>query len=145
MLKFRLATPADTQALIRLNAAFNEVDDVSVEDVKKSLLTSAEVVVVAEADGTVVAFCCAQVHHSFCYPAPVAELTEMYVDEAHRRMGCASGMLHFLEAHLQSAYGVDEIHLLTGVTNLAAQSAYAKAGFAPKNETYMVKEVRPKR
>lgn len=145
MLKFRLASPADAQALIRLNAVFNEVDDISSEDVQNSLLTSPEIVVVAEADDEAVAFCCAQVHHSFCYPAPVAEVTEMYVDENHRRMGCASGMLRFLEEHLQSAYGADEIHLLTGMTNLAAQSAYKKAGFTVKNEVYMTKEVHPKR
>ena len=69
----------------------------------------------------------------------------MYVDEAHRRRGCAAGMLRFLEEHLQSAYGVDELHLLTGTTNHPAQSAYKKAGFIIKNEIYMAKEVRSKR
>lgn len=142
---YRLACPADAEALVRLNAAFNEVDNISPEDVRRSLMQSAEVVVVTEKEGSVVAFCCAQVHHSFCYPAPVAEVTEMYVDEAHRRLGIASGMLQFLEDHLQSTYGVDEIHLLTGTKNIAAQSAYAKAGFSVKNEVYMTKEVRAKR
>lgn len=142
---YRLACPADAEALVRLNAAFNEVDDVSPEAVRRSLAESAEVVVVAVEVNRPVAFCCAQVHASFCYRTPVAEVTEMYVDEAHRRMGAASGMLRFLEDHLQSAYGVDEIHLLTGTTNFAAQSAYKKAGFAPKNEIYMTKEVRAKR
>lgn len=144
-MQYRLACPADAEALVRLNAAFNEVDDVSLKDVRCSLAASPEVVVVAEADGIVIAFCCAQVHHSFCYTAPVAEVTEMYVDASHRRMGCASGMLAFLEAYLQSAYGVDEIHLLTGTQNLAAQSAYKKVGFTAKNEVYMEKEVRSKR
>ena len=138
---YRLARPDDAGALIRLNAAFNEVDDITPEDVRRSLMKSAEVVIVTEKEGNVVAFCCAQVHHSFCYPAPVAEITEMYVDEAHRRQGAASGMLHFLEDHLQTAYGVDEIHLLTGTHNHAAQSAYKMAGFTPKNEVYMTKEV----
>ena len=138
---YRLACPADAEALVRLNAAFNEVDDVSPEDVRRSLARAAEVVVVAEADGSVFAFCCAQVHHSFCYPAPVAEVTEMYVDAEHRCLGTASGMLRFLEEHLQSVHGVDEIHLLTGTENHAAQAAYAKAGFIRENEVYMVKEV----
>ena len=138
---YRLACPADAEALVRLNAAFNEVDGVSPEDVRKSLAASTEVVVVADADGAVAGFCCAQVHHSFCYPAPVAEVTEMYVDEAFRRQGCATGMLRFMEEHLQAAYGVDEIHLLTGTENHAAQAAYKKAGFAVKNEIYMTKEV----
>lgn len=144
-MQYRLAHPDDAEALVRLNAAFNEVDDVSPEDVRRSLVQSAEVVAVAEKDGSVVAFCCAQVHHSFCYTAPVAEITEMYVDAPHRHQGISSGMLRFLEEHLQSTFGVDEIHLLTGTTNFAAQSAYKKAGFAPKNEIYMTKEVRAKR
>ncbi len=144
-MNIRLACPADAEALVRLNAAFNEVDDVSVEDVRRSLAESAEIVVVAEINGTAVAFCCAQVHCSFCYKTPVAEVTEMYVDVAHRRSGIATGMLRFLEAHLQSAYGVDEMHLLTGTYNHAAQAAYQKAGFVMKNEAYMMKEVPGKR
>ncbi len=138
---YRLACPADAEALVRLNATFNEVDDISPEDVRRSLVTSAEVVVVADADGSIAGFCCAQVHHSFCYKTPVAEVTEMYVDSAFRQQGCAMGMLRFLEVHLQAAYSVDEIHLLTGTENTPAQSAYKKAGFAVKNEVYMVKEV----
>ena len=144
-MQFRLASPADAEALVRLNTAFNEVDDVTPEDVRRSLSHSAEVVVIAEADSMVVGFCCAQVHHSFCYRAPVAEVTEMYVDAAFRRKGCAQGLLAFLEEHLRSVHGVDELHLLTGTGNLPAQSAYKNAGFAVKNEVYMVKEVSAKR
>ena len=141
---YRLAAPADAEALALLNAAFNEVAR-SPEDVRRSLLAAPEVVVVAEVEGQVVAFCCAQVHHSFCYPAPVAEVTEMYVDAAYRRQGCAAGMLRFLEAHLSARYHVDELHLLTGTRNLPAQAAYKKAGFVPHEEAYMVKEVPPTR
>ena len=136
--------PNDAEALVRLNAAFNEVD-MAPEAVRHSLLTSPEIVILAEAAGDVVAFCCAQVHHSFCYPAPVAEVTEMYVDKAHRCQGCAAGMLRFLEEHLSTRYGVDELHLLTGTQNFPAQAAYKKAGFVIHHETYMAKEVLPTR
>ena len=119
--------------------------NVSAEDVRRSLTASPEIVVVAETGRDAVAFCCAQVHHSFCYAAPVAEVTEMYVAEPHRRRGLASGMLAFLETHLRSVYGADELHLLTGAENLAAQSAYKKAGFRMKNEAYMTKELPRKR
>ena len=145
MLTVHLASPADTEALVRLNAAFNEVDDVSPEDVRRSLLESPEVVAVADYNGEIAGFACAQVHHSFCYKTPVAELTEMYVAPAFRRRGCAAELLRCLEEHLQAAYGVDEFHLLTGTTNLPAQSAYRKAGFRVKNEVYMSKEVTRKR
>lgn len=135
----RLACPADAEALVRLNAAFNGVDDVSAVCVRSSLEASGEVVTVAVEDGAPVAFCCAQVHHSFCYPTPVAEVTEMYVDAAFRRQGIAQALLGFLEAHLRDQYDVDEIHLLTGTRNHAAQSAYRKVGFTIKDEVYMIK------
>ena len=140
-MKIRFACAADAEALIRLNSDFNEVDNITPEDVRRSLAHSAEVVVVAETGSAVVAFCCAQVHHSFCYRTPVAEVTEMYVDETHRRQGCATQMLAFLEEQLRSRYGVDELHLLTGTDNHAAQAAYQKAGFIRENEVYMMKEV----
>lgn len=141
----RMAGSQDAPALHRMNAAFNGDTGVSVEEIRRSLFTDAEIVVIAEAGCEPAGFCCAQVHHSFCYPAPVAEVTEMYVCEAFRRMGCAGAMLRFLEEHLQQTHGVDEMHLLTGMENLAAQHAYSKAGFAVKNECYLVKEVPPKR
>lgn len=140
-LTFRLARPEDASALTRLNAAFNGDTGVTPEDVRRSLLTRPEVVVIAEADGEAAGFCCAQVHHSFCYPAPVAEVTEMYVDERFRRRGCAAGMLAFLEEHLRAAHAVDELHLLTGTGNRAAQAAYRRAGFAAKDEQYMRKSL----
>ena len=122
-LTVRLANASDAEALRMLNLAFNEVERTA-EEIRAALQQNSETDVVAEADGNVVGFCCAQVHHSFCYAAPVAEITEMYVDGAHRRMGCASAMLRFAQAHLQKTYGVDECHLLTGCDNLAAQVAY---------------------
>lgn len=140
----RPAGPGDAPALRCMNTAFNGDTAVSEQDIRSALVTGAEIVLIAEADGVPAGFCCAQVHHSFCYPAPVAEVTEMYVAEPFRRLGCASAMLRTLE-ELLARQGVDEIHLLTGVRNTAAQAAYEKAGFARKNEVYMTKEVRAKR
>ena len=141
----RLARPEDALCLARMNTAFNGDTGVTADDISRSLLTSPETVVIAEADGSPAGFCCAQLHHSFCYPSPVAEVTEMYVVPEFRRMGCAQAMLRHLEALLQEKFGADEMHLLTGTRNLAAQSAYRKAGFLQKNEVYMVKEVSVKR
>lgn len=135
----RIACAEDVPALYSLNAAFNGDTGMTPEDVLHSLLSCPEIVVIAMADGTPAGFCCAQVHHSFCYPAPVAEVTEMYVDEPFRRRGCAAGMLAFLEEYLRKEHGVDELHLLTGTGNLAAQAAYRRAGFTAKDEQYMTK------
>lgn len=140
-LTIRLACPDDAEALCRLNAAFNGDTGVTPKDVHRALLSSSEIVVITEVDAIPAGFCCAQLHRSFCYPAPVAEVTEMYVDEPFRRRGCAGAMLRFLEEHLRQAHGVDELHLLTGCGNFAAQAAYRKAGFKAKNEQYMTKRL----
>ncbi|MBQ7865357.1 MAG: GNAT family N-acetyltransferase [Clostridia bacterium] len=140
-LTIRTALPEDAPALAAMNAAFNGDTGVTANDVRRSIAASPEIVVIALMDGAPAGFCCAQVHHSFCYPAPVAEVTEMFVAEPFRRMGCASGMLAWLETHLRAAYGVDEMHLLTGTRNLAAQEAYRKAGFAIRSETFMKKNL----
>lgn len=140
----RPAVPGDAPALLAMNAAFNGDTGMTEEAIRRSLLTCPETVLIAECKGTPAGFCCTQVHHSFCYPAPVAEVTEMYVEEAFRRQGCASAMLRALE-ELLARQGVDEMHLLTGTANTAAQAAYERAGFRRKNEAYMVKEVRAKR
>ena len=140
----RPAVPGDAPALLAMNAAFNGDTGTTEEAIRRSLLSCPETVLIAECKGTPAGFCCAQVHHSFCYPAPVAEVTEMYVEEAFRRQGCASAMLCALE-ELLAQQGVDEMHLLTGTANTAAQAAYERAGFRRKNETYMVKEVYAKR
>ena len=136
----RAATPEDAPALHAMNIAFNGDTGVTEAAIRRSLEHSAEVVVIAERAGSPAGFCCAQVHRSFCYPSPVAELTEMYVDEAYRRRGCAVQMLLFLEARLQQE-GCDELHLLTGLQNQSAQAAYRRAGFRAVSEQYMKKSL----
>jgi len=140
----RPAVSGDAPALLAMNAAFNGDTGTTEEAIRRNLLSCPETVLIAECKGTPAGFCCAQVHHSFCYPTPVAEVTEMYVEEAFRRQGCASAMLHALE-ELLARQGVGEMHLLTGTANTAAQAAYERAGFRRKIETYMLKEVRVKR
>ena len=142
MIKARLAAPADAASLKRMNAAFNEVEDRTEEEIARNLQHSPEIVVIAESQGSAVGFCCAQVHHSFCYPQPVAEVTEMYVDPGFRGKGAAHKLLSFLEAHLIEIHHVDEMHLLTGLQNRSARRAYEKAGFAVHQELYMVKHLR---
>lgn len=139
-LTVRAAKPEDAAALCRLNAAFNEVD-MPEEAAAASLRNSAECVFLAEMDGMAAGFCCAQVHHSFCYPAPVAEVTELYVDKAYRRMGCAFAMLRFSETYLKETYGVEECHLLTGRANDAARALYESCGYQSSDEQYLYKKL----
>ena len=137
----RPAIPRDAPVLHAMNAAFNGDTGVSVEQIRHSLLTSPEVVLIAECGGIPAGFCCAQVHRSFCYPAPAAEVTEMYVCPGFRGQGCAGEMLACLQEHLRTHHGADELHLLTGTDNQSAQAAYRKSGFLSKDEQYMKKAI----
>ncbi|MBQ4639166.1 MAG: GNAT family N-acetyltransferase [Clostridia bacterium] len=140
-MRIRLAAESDAGMLMQLNRAFNEVDDVGEADIRAALGAGREVVAVAEEAGVLIGFCCAQVHHSFCYNAPCAEITEMYVDAAHRKKGAGRAMLAFMTEHLQGAYGVCEMHLLTGCENEAAKALYGAMGFEEKKEAYMRKKL----
>ena len=138
----RHTMPEDAPILYALNLAFNGDTGVTVEDIRRSLLSCPEVVLLAELDGMPAGFCCAQVHASFCYTAPVAEVTELYVVPAYRRQGCAAALLQTLENDLRARFGVDELHLLTGTDNRTAQAAYEKAGFRLHPEAYMTKRLK---
>ena len=137
--EIRPARPEDAPALHAMNTVFNGETGVTVEQIRQRLLSCPEIVLIAECSGTPAGFCCAQVHHSFCYPAPVAEVTEMFVTPDFRRRGCAAALLGGLERDLRTRFGVDELHLLTGLSNDAALAAYEKAGFRLKPEAYMTK------
>ena len=140
-MNIRLAAEGDAAMLMHLNRAFNEVDEVPEETVVNRLINGSEIVAVAQDEGRLTGFCCAQVHHSFCYAAPCAEITEMYVEQGARRKGVGRALLAFMTAHLKDVHGVQEIHLLTGCENEAAKALYAVMGFEEKSETYMRKKL----
>lgn len=137
--EIRPARPEDASALYAMNTVFNGETGVTVEQIRHRLLSCPEIVLIAECSGTPAGFCCAQIHHSFCYAAPVAEVTEMFVKPTFRRRGCAAALLSALEEDLRTRFGVDELHLLTGMSNAAALAAYEKAGFRHHPEAYMTK------
>lgn len=140
-MQIRLAVESDAGMLMQLNRAFNEVDDVGEGDIRSSLRSGREVVAVAQEADMLIGFCCAQVHHSFCYTAPCAEITELYVDAAYRKKGAGRAMLAFMTEHLREVYGVCEMHLLTGCENEAAKALYGTMGFEEKKEVYMRKKL----
>lgn len=140
-MNIRLAAEGDAAMLMHLNRAFNEVDEVPEQTVMNRLSSSGEIVAVAQDEGQLIGFCCAQVHHSFCYAFPSAEITEMFVEQGARRKGVGRALLAFMTAHLKDVHGVQEIHLLTGCENKAAKALYAVMGFEEKSETYMRKKL----
>lgn len=138
----RFAQPKDAQALEKLNEAFNGSGTAGAEMIAASLAASAgEIVCVAEANGgTLLGFCCGQVHRSFCYKAPTGEITELYVAPQHRRKGVAQALIHHMEQALL-CHGVVDIHLLTGDDNDAAQRLYKSCGYAISGEVHLEKEL----
>ena len=138
----RLAAPSDAKALKRLNEAFNEPNLTSEAEIAASILeNSNESVFLAELDGRPIGFCCTQLIRSMCYKTPCAELTELYVEEAYRRMGAARAMMEYAEEYMKERFGIDEMHLLTGHNNFPAQAFYQAVGYKPDYEARFVKSL----
>ena len=130
----RVATPADAGDLARMNAAFNGVFD-SAAQIAARMVACAEIEIalVAELDGQVGGFACVRVVPCVLYAEPYAELTELYVEPKFRRRGVGRALLAYAD-QLAYARGADDLIILTGVGNAAAQALYRAAGY----DTYAV-------
>ncbi len=138
----RLATPQDAPQLYQLNEQFNGPGGAPVEAIAAALAANAqEVVAVAQVDGALAGFACAQVKRSFCYQSPPVEVTEVFVSPACRRRGLARAMLAFLEDYCAEKFGASEFTLLTGRRNAPAQALYRNAGYTANDELMMEKGI----
>ena len=89
----RRAREEDAEQLIKLNSEFNNVT-VPQASVRESIKNnSSEVVFVAQLEGELVGFVCAQIQYSFCYVGQQAEITEIYVATDSRRRGIAERLM----------------------------------------------------
>lgn len=137
----RAATPADAEALCRLNREFNGDDTAPAEKIRSSLQSSSpERCLVYCKDGEVVGFVCSICFDSMCYNDPVGQITELFVQSEFRRTGAGEALLRGMVALLK-AEGAREISLLTGSDNLAAQSLYEKCGFSAEDERFYQLEI----
>lgn len=142
---FRIAVPSDAPALFELNEAFNGKGCNAAGEIKKRLgQTGGEVVVVAEEEGRIIGFCCAQCLRSVCYAEPFGQLTELYTAPEARRRGAARGMIALMEKVLASL-GVREVFLLTDVDNLQARHAYEASGYEGGQVMMYEKRLAPER
>ncbi len=133
MIDFRLAAAGDCEGLARLNYEFNGVD-VGAGKIALSLEKNGrESVAVAIKNDKIVGFLCGQLIESFCYGAPYAELTELYVVPKERNKGIATELIGFLEAHYASR-GVRSFALQTSASNKNAQGLYEKLGYKKVTE-----------
>jgi ribosomal protein S18 acetylase RimI-like enzyme len=130
----RLATPADAEDLARMNAAFNGVLDRAAQiAARMAACAEIETALVAELDGKVGGFACLRVVPCVLYAEPYAELTELYVELEFRRRGVGWALIAYAE-RLAHARGANDLLIMTGVDNAAAQALYRAAGY----DTYAV-------
>lgn len=139
----RVATVNDAEQLGILNDAFNGEGETTLDHIKQSLLDNRqEVIIVDEENNLLVGFVCVQLKKSFCYDDYMPEITEVYVNPAHRNKGIAGRMISFAENYCSQNYPLHKFELLTGTENSAAQSLYEKLGYMDDNELHLSKRLK---
>jgi len=133
-----LAGLGDANDLSRLNQAFNGGEQRAFADIMASLNDSTELIAVAEIEGKVIGFGCAQSFRSFCYNGLQGEITELYVAEAARRKGIATSLILYLEENLKKR-GVESVKVLTGRTNKNAIKTYEQCNYQQDDELLLKK------
>ncbi|MEK4851938.1 GNAT family N-acetyltransferase [Paenibacillus sp. FSL H7-0756] len=139
LIRVRLASIADAEALSGLNQEFNGGVRRPPAQIIEYLHTNCnECIAVAELNGTIVGFGCAQSLYSFCYEEPYGEITELYVQDTARRKGVARGIITCLEDELRMR-GVKRVKVLTGRRNAAAIRTYEDCGYVKDDEQMLEK------
>ena len=137
-MSIRIATPADIPALCQLLAQlFAQEAEFTPDPAAQQRGLAAIIddpalgeILVAVADGRIVAMVNLLYTVSTALGAPVALLEDMVVDTSTRGAGLGSALLEAAIAHAQNR-GCRRITLLTDGDNLAAQRFYRRHGFAP--------------
>lgn len=139
MYEIRLTNQEDSNDLATLNFKFNEIH-IEPQLIVESMRSSSELIAVAILNGDCIGFASAQVFKSFCYGSCQGEITEMYIEEAHRQNGVATKLIVFLE-EVMKLKGVKSVKILTGIDNFSALATYKKAGYNIQNETMLSKKI----
>ncbi|WP_405113410.1 GNAT family N-acetyltransferase [Paenibacillus sp. FSL K6-1217] len=139
LITVRLASATDAEALSRLNQEFNGGEPRPPAQIIEHLHTNRnECIALAELNGIIVGFGCAQSLYSFCYEEPFGEITELYVQDAARRKGAARAIIACLEEELRER-GVRRVKVLTGRRNAAAIRTYEQCGYVKDDEQMLEK------
>lgn len=129
----RIAKPHDAPELVRLNTLFNGTRDTAGRlAARMADPQRVDTAIVAEADGRIAGFACLRVVPAVFYAAPQAELTELCVEEAHRRLGLGHGLMLCAERLARQA-GAEELLVLVNVGNGPAQALYRSLGFEDRD------------
>ena len=140
-MKIRFANEKDADVLARLNRKFNKTHDTA-EQIAARIKAKplAETALVAEVEGEVIGFACLRVTRSLCYDFALAELTELYVDESHRRHGAGRALIERAERIAQQQ-GAESLMLLVGGKNLTAQEFYRSVEYQELQDLVMSKKL----
>lgn len=139
----RKATVNDAEQLGVLNDEFNGKGETTVENIRRSILSNQqEVVIVDDENGVLTGFVCVQLKKSFCYDEYMPEITEVYVRPGYRKRGIASKMILFAENYCIKNYPLHKYEILTGDENMIARQAYDKLGYKNDNELHLSKRIK---
>lgn len=129
--------------LVRLNALFNSASD-SPEQIAARLADPhrVETPILAETEGHIVGFASLRVVPCIFFADPYAELTELYVEESHRRHGVGRALVAHAE-QLAMEKGAQQMLISTDFYNQAAQSLYRAMGYVHYDIT-LCKEISKK-
>ena len=135
----RRARTGDAEVLARLNRACNGVE-IDPQHMARRLveLHHHEAVVVAECVDAVAGFACVQITESLCYVQPVAELTELYVDEPYREAGIGATLAAAAVEVAQRA-GASEIVVRVSAANDVAAGLFTRLGFSTLEHQILAK------
>lgn len=127
--KTRIATIEDTPELARLNGLFNDIHEKA--DALAERLRNpqrVETPILAEINNHIVGFAAVRIVPTVFYTTPHAELTELFVEESHRRKGIGQALITHVEQFAREN-GASELVVLTGSDNEASQALYRGMGF----------------
>lgn len=82
----------------------------------------------AERDAQVIGLACLRLNATLSSAAPYAEVTELFVQPAHRGQGIEESLLRHIETYA-SQQGAQQLILHTGLKNTTAQELYRSLGY----------------
>jgi ribosomal protein S18 acetylase RimI-like enzyme len=136
VLTVRAATVDDADVLAGLIAEFNGPQGhANATAARLAACEGMEIALIAFAGAEAVGFTCLRVTPAIGTQTPHALLTELYVQEGHRRHGYGEALVAHAE-RLALERGATYLYLFTGQQNLTAQAFYERHGYEVAGVTY---------
>lgn len=125
----REATQSDLDDLARLNAIFNDSKETA-ERIASRLASPArvEIPLIAEIKNQIVGFAGLRIVPYLFYEGVHAELTELFVEESHRRKGIGKALVAYAEQMAKES-DAEELILHTDPDNQGGRNFYTMLGY----------------